>query len=83
LICRGLTAWEATGAKYGWSVFNAVLADACGKSGDADAGLNAIDRAFAIVQMSKECLWEAELYRVKGKLLLQAFAESSGKSLSI
>ena len=43
-----------------------------GKRGRAEEGLRVIDEAFAVVSRNGELAWEAELWRVKGELLLQA-----------
>jgi predicted ATPase len=70
LIRRSITAWQTTGAKLGGSQFHALMAGAYRKTENVQAGLNVIAEAFALAQTSEECYWEAELYRLKGELLL-------------
>ncbi|MDH3602972.1 MAG: AAA family ATPase, partial [Candidatus Tectomicrobia bacterium] len=50
----------------------ALLAEAYGNLGRAEEGLTLLDEALAVAETSQEIWWEAELYRRKGELLLQA-----------
>jgi predicted ATPase len=50
-----------------------MLADAYGKAGQAENGLNVIVEALAAVDKTGERFYEAELYRLKGELILQQF----------
>ena len=54
-----------------WPLYFALLAEAYGEVGQAEAGFPILDEAFAILNKSDERLWEAELYRMKGELLLR------------
>ena len=47
------------------------MAEAYGKVGQLDEGLRALEEALAAVQHNDEHLYEAEVYRLKGELLLQ------------
>lgn len=47
-----------------------IQADACLKNGQTQAGLSAIDEALAVITTTGERLWQGELYRLKGELLL-------------
>jgi predicted ATPase len=67
---RGLAAYQATGAKRGQPAFLALLAEAYGNVGRIEAGLLVLAEALAIVRTTGECWGEAELYRLKGELLL-------------
>jgi predicted ATPase len=72
-IRQGLAAYQATGAELARPALLALLAEAYGKAGQAVAGLAAVADAFAIVHRDAahhHC--EAELYRLKGELLLQS-----------
>ena len=55
-----------------WPWWLATLAEACGKVGQLDEGLRAVEEALAAVQRNEEGHYEAEVYRLKGELLLQA-----------
>ena len=70
-IRQGFAAWRATGAGVAWPWFLALLAEACGKVGQLDEGLRALEEALAAVQHNEEHHYEAEVYRLKGELLLQ------------
>jgi len=67
---QGLAAYQATGAKRGLPSFLALLAEAYGNVGRAEAGLRVLTEALAIVRTTGERWGEAELYRLKGELLL-------------
>jgi adenylate cyclase len=47
------------------------LAEAYREDGHAEDGLRTIDPALALVEATGDCLWEAELHRLKGDLLLR------------
>jgi len=51
-----------------------LLAEACWRSGLTAEGLVAVDEAFALTGQTGMNLWEAELHRLKGELLLQGGA---------
>ncbi|MGE0681236.1 MAG: AAA family ATPase [Candidatus Binatia bacterium] len=70
-LYQGLAAWQETGAGFLRSYGFALLPEAYRETGRIDEGLAAVDGAFAIINHDGERLWEAELYRLKGELLLQ------------
>jgi predicted ATPase len=47
-----------------------LLAEALGAAGDKEGALNAISNALSMAETSGERLWEAELCRLHGELLL-------------
>jgi predicted ATPase len=47
------------------------LAEAYGKAGQVDEGLAVLDEALAVMHKHGEWYYEAELYRLKGELLLK------------
>lgn len=69
-IRQGLAAWRATGAEVGQPYYLALLAEAYGNTGQAEAGLSALADALVQVDKTGERCNEAELYRLKGELLL-------------
>ncbi len=69
-IRQGLAAYGATGARIFCSYFLALLAGAYQKMGQSEAGLTTLAEALAQVEKTEERYWEAELYRLKGELLL-------------
>ncbi len=68
---EGLAAWRATGAEVFRSRFLALLAQAYGQEGQVEEGLRTVAEALACVERTEERFYEAELYRLKGELLLQ------------
>jgi class 3 adenylate cyclase/tetratricopeptide (TPR) repeat protein len=73
LMHEGLTGWRATGAELFVPFYLALLAEAYGEAGRVAEGLAALDEALAIVDKGGkdgERLWDAELCRIKGELLL-------------
>jgi class 3 adenylate cyclase/predicted ATPase len=79
-IRQGFAGWRATGAGTVWPWFLALLAEACGKAGQSDNGLGALEEALDAVQTKEERLYEAEVYRLKGELLLQQSIAQQGEA---
>ena len=73
-IRQGFAGFRATGAGVSWPWWLALAAEACGKGGQLDEGLCALEEALAAVQHNEEGHYEAEVYRLKGELLLQQSA---------
>jgi predicted ATPase len=67
---QGLAAYRTTGSELQWPHLLALLAEAYGKGGQADEGLCVLAEAGATVEKTGERFYEAELYRLKGELLL-------------
>ncbi|HEV8715296.1 MAG TPA: hypothetical protein VGX03_21005, partial [Candidatus Binatia bacterium] len=61
---------QAVGAGLFLSYFLVLRAEAYGKAGQAEDGLAALAEALTVVDTSGERFYEAELYRLKGELLL-------------
>jgi tetratricopeptide (TPR) repeat protein len=78
-MCQALTAWQSTGAELGRPHGLALLAEAYGKVGQAEAcpersrreGLTVLAEALDVAHRNGDCSYEAELYRLKGELLRQ------------
>ncbi len=66
-IRQGLDAWYATGARS-----TALLAGVHLRIGQGTEGLTVLEKALTEVEKTGERFWEAELYRLKGELLLKA-----------
>jgi predicted ATPase len=69
-IRRGLAALRATGAALRLPYYLALLAEACGHTGLAAEGVTLLAEALAHAHTTGESWTEAELYRLKGELLL-------------
>jgi adenylate cyclase len=68
---QGLSMWRNMGGAQGLPHILAMLAEAYGRAGQAVEGLHVLAEALAIVHENGERHYEAELYRLKGELLLQ------------
>jgi predicted ATPase len=69
---RGLAAWRVAGSEAGRTYYLSLLAEAYGNVGQAAEGLPVLAEALACAHTMGERCWEAELYRLKGELLLQS-----------
>jgi predicted ATPase len=67
---QGLAALQATGAEVFRPDCLALLAEMYGRVGQVDDGLMAVAEALALVDKTDGRFYEAELYRLKGELLL-------------
>ncbi len=72
---QGLAAWQATGTAILRPYWLALLAEAYGKVGQVEEGLSLLAEGLELVDKTEEHSHEAELYRLKGELLLARAAE--------
>ena len=77
---QGLAAYRATGAELGTAVLSGLLAEAYGTGGQAEEGLRVLAEALAAVHNTGERWYEAELYRLKGDLLLALSADHQAEA---
>jgi predicted ATPase/DNA-binding winged helix-turn-helix (wHTH) protein len=68
---QGMATVQITGAELSMSYILAQLAEAYGKVGQEKEGLSLLAEALARVEKTGERWYEAELWRLKGELLLQ------------
>ncbi len=57
-----------------------LLAEACGSVGEPERGLSALTEAAAFMEETGERLWEAEIHRLNGQLLLQCSSEGQSQA---
>jgi len=69
-IQQGLAAHRATGSEGFRPYYLALLAEAHGSAGQVDAGLGVLAEALRLVDDMEGYWYQAELYRLKGELLL-------------
>jgi len=67
LIHEGVSLWKATGADKGKPVFYAFEAEGWLLAKDGAAARAAIDRGFALSQVTKDYYYDAELWRLRGQ----------------
>jgi predicted ATPase len=70
LMRRGLAARHAQGGKIGDPYYLSLLAEAYGMAGQIEEGIALAAEQLARIKETGERVWEAELYRVMGSLLL-------------
>jgi predicted ATPase len=73
---EGLAAWRATGALVFCPFLFMLVAQTCQQIGLVEEGLQALTDAFTITARTADRYCEAELYRLKGELLLLRHADS-------
>ncbi|NOT56145.1 MAG: AAA family ATPase, partial [Deltaproteobacteria bacterium] len=69
-IQQGLSASRAMGAIAGFPYFLALLVEAYAATGQMAEGLQVLDEALLLANKNNDCNYEAELYRLRGELLL-------------
>ena len=69
-LWRGIEAMRAARLEYQQPFYLSLLAELYGTGGQAAEGLNALTEAWLIVNKLGSHFYEAELYRLKGELLL-------------
>jgi class 3 adenylate cyclase/predicted ATPase len=70
-VRQGIAAWRATGAVLAVPYFCTLLADVAAQLGHTADGLQALAEAHTLVQQYEERWGEAEIYRLRGVLLLR------------
>jgi predicted ATPase/DNA-binding winged helix-turn-helix (wHTH) protein/class 3 adenylate cyclase len=68
---QGLAAYQATGAAMAQTYLRALLVEGYGNGGQVDTGLRLLAEILAEGERTGERMWEAELHRLKGTLLLR------------
>ena len=68
---EGIRSWRATGAELSRTWWLAYLAEAYERTGEPESGLAAVGEALAMAGDTGEHLFDAELHRLQGGLLLQ------------
>jgi predicted ATPase len=68
---QGIASFRATGAAVVVPYFCTMLADVCDHLGHTEDGLQALAEAHTLVEQQEERWWEAEIYRLRGVLLLR------------
>jgi predicted ATPase len=75
-IRHGMSEWKAMGQELEWSHFLGLLAEAYRRADRPDEGLEILTEALSVAERIGEGFWEAELYRLRGELLLSSAAPS-------
>jgi predicted ATPase len=80
-IRQGLDAWRAMGQELWRPFWVSLLVEAYGKGEQVEEGLTVLAEALAAVNRSEQRMYEAELWRLRGELTLQASAQSTESSV--
>jgi predicted ATPase/DNA-binding SARP family transcriptional activator/class 3 adenylate cyclase len=75
----GIAARRAEGGVSLLTQLLALLAEVCGQTGRAEDALGQIGEALDLVSATGECFWQAELYRLRGEVLLMRRHSTSGR----
>ena len=67
---QGVSLWRSSGAEVGVPFMLTLLADAYGKAGQPEEGLKQLVEAEVSTQIRNERVYEAELHRMRGELLM-------------
>jgi predicted ATPase len=71
-----MSIWRATGAESARPYYLALLAQIHGKAGRPDDGLDVLSECWPWMEKTGDRVFEAELYRLKGELVLQSGVRS-------
>ena len=71
MLTRGIEGFRRTGSELNLPHFLSMLADAHMRAGDPKAGLDVIEEALATAAKNDDRVWEPELHRLKGEMLLR------------
>ncbi len=66
---ESIAEFKATGARIRLPYYQGLLARVCGRAGQIEEGLAAIDEGMAEARAHNERWWDAELQRLRGELL--------------
>jgi predicted ATPase len=79
-IRHGMAAWWATGSTLTRLSFLGLLAEAYGRTGQIEEGLNVLAEALAAAHSTGERYCEADLYRLKGEFLLRQAEQGASRT---
>jgi predicted ATPase len=79
-VRQGIASYRATGAALHVPCLCTLLADVSAHLGHTKDGLQALAEAHTLVQQHEERYWEAEIYRLRGVLLLQQTGTSQAEA---
>jgi predicted ATPase len=77
---QGLAAYQDTGGAVWCPIYLSLLAEAYSKGGQPAEALRIVDEALALVNATGERVYEAEIYRLRGDLLLQLSSDDAAEA---
>jgi class 3 adenylate cyclase/predicted ATPase len=82
-VRQGIAAWRATGAALNVPYLCTMLAEVCDHLRHTEDGLQALAEAHTLVEQHAERWWEAEVYRLRGRLAPAAAEDIAGGGRSL
>jgi len=82
LVCEAIAGLRAARAEFGFSLYLGILAEVLFKVGRMDEARALVAEAFEFVRNKGDCYYEAELYRLRGEMLLAECAGSEEEALA-
>ena len=82
LLCEAIAGLRAARAEFGFSLYLGMLGEGLFRVGRLDEARTAVAEAFDFVRNRGDRLYEAELYRLKGELLLSGHAGRQQEALA-
>jgi predicted ATPase len=79
LMLQGIDSYAATGAVLVMPFYLMTLAQAYGTASKPQEGLDRLDQASKLVEISQECWAVAEMHRLRGTLLLSLQDQDAGE----
>ena len=75
-----LSEYRASGSELFCDYYLALIATALGRKGECDEGLRTIDESLALIERTGARIYEAEVHRLKGELLLAQDASNAAQA---
>jgi len=82
-IDEGIAVWRESGAAMALPNSVAALVQALDRTGRVEQALRLVDEALDLVERNGERCWEAELYRLRGELMLKLQAAGTNPATQI
>jgi predicted ATPase/class 3 adenylate cyclase len=77
---QGLAAYQETGGAVWRPIYLSLLAEAYSQGGQSAEALRILDEALALVHATGEQVYEAEIHRLRGDLLLQLSSDDAAEA---
>jgi len=77
---QGLAAYQETGGAVWRPIYLSMLAEAYSKGGQPAEALRSVEEALALVNATGERVYEAEIHRLRGDLLLQLSSDDAAEA---
>jgi predicted ATPase len=79
-LSGSLTAYEESGSQIFGPYWMALVAEACRRAGKTGEALSLVARGLEVAEVNDERSWEADLWRLRGELLLEIGSERGAEA---